>query len=100
MGCTKRDLLWCSQEANKGNLQHSQNIRSKVKTSSENEDWFEIQPEVRQGSVLSPLFFILFMDKCIREQNPDENLNTDLIYADDHTVITKLIEDLQQRITD
>ena len=75
-----------------------ENIRARVKTNNENEDWFEIQSGVRQGSVLSPLLFILFMDKCMREQDRDENKITDLVYADDHAIITKTLEDLQHRI--
>ena len=39
----------------------------RVKTTTENADWFAIKSGVRQGSVLSPLLFILFMDKCMRE---------------------------------
>ena len=44
-----------------------QNIRSRVKTNQENQDWFDIESGVRQGSVLSPLLFIVFIDKCMRE---------------------------------
>ena len=49
-----------------------QNISSRVKTCIKREDWFEIQSSVRQGSILSPLLFILFIDKCTPEQHLDE----------------------------
>ncbi|XP_068227490.1 uncharacterized protein [Palaemon carinicauda] len=73
--------------------------RSRVKANTENEDWFEIQSGVRQSSNLSTQS-ILFMDKCMRQENPDENITTDLIYADDHAVVAETIEDLQQKMTD
>ena len=30
-------------------------------------DWFNIETGVRQGDVLAPLLFIIYMDDCIRE---------------------------------
>ena len=77
-----------------------QNIRSRVKTNQENEDWFEIQSGVRQGSVLSPLLFILFLDKCMRERGGDEveDMIIDLMYADDHAMVAPDVETLQQEI--
>ena len=39
---------------------------SKVKTSKIESEAFSIESGVRQGDVLSPLLFIIFMDRCMR----------------------------------
>ena len=74
------------------------NTKCRVKTLNENNDWFEVKSGVRQGSVLSPLLFILFVDKCMREKHHDEEKVTDLLYADDHAMITGTREDLQNEL--
>ena len=57
----------------------------KVRTGCKNEEWFEVETGVRQGSVLSPLLFITYLDRVIRlvkEEIPD--LDGDImVYADD-----------------
>ena len=40
------------------------NSLCKVKTQMDDGDWFEVDTGVKQGSVLSPILFILFMDYC------------------------------------
>ena len=39
----------------------------RVKAHNAESDWFDIQTGVRQGDVLSPILFIVFMDKCMRD---------------------------------
>ena len=46
------------------------NATSKISTKCIESDWFEIQSCAGQGDVLSPLLFIIFMDKCLRDIGP------------------------------
>ena len=71
------------------------NSVSKVRKGDIETDWFEIGEGVRQGDGLSPLLFIIFMDKCIRDTNPQPNQQV-LAYADDVVVLVDSIRELQE----
>ena len=68
---------------------------SKVRKGDIETDWFEIGEGVRQGDGLSPLLFIIFMDNCIRDTNPQSNQQV-LAYADDVVVLVDSIRELQE----
>ena len=54
----------------------------KVRTQKAESTEFNIESEV-----LSPLLFIIFMDKCLREVKIGENGEEALLYADDVVVM-------------
>ena len=67
---------------------------SKVRKGDVETDWFNIETGVRQGDGLSPLLFVIFMDKCIRDTNPQPSHQV-LAYADDVAVMVDSIQELQ-----
>ena len=69
---------------------------SKVRAQGIESNWFEIQSGVRQGDVLSPLLFIIFMGKCLRDIGPGTYGEETIMYADDVTVIADSITDIQE----
>lgn len=60
------------------------------------EKWFRVGAGVRQGGVLSPLLFIIYMDKCIKNINVCEDDAWTFAYADDVALITKTATKLQE----
>ena len=75
-----------------------QNSQSKVKSRERESRWFEVKTGVRQGGVLSPLLFIIFMDKCMREICKNSNSVKTMAYADDIAVITDNQIQLQEEL--
>ena len=71
------------------------NSECKVKTQGETNEWFRVTTGVKQGSVLSPLLFIIFMDYCAKlviRRSEGEIFG----YADDLALLC-LTEDALQR---
>lgn len=68
---------------------------NKVKSGDVESRWFEVKTGVRQGGVMSPLLFIIYMDKCLREICTNEANEETFAYADDAAIVTDTPEALQ-----
>ena len=71
---------------------------SRVRSEEGRELWFNVKSGVRQGSGLSPLLFIIYMDRIMREVCRNEEKVTTFGYADDVGVVAESEEDLQREI--
>ncbi|XP_072022556.1 uncharacterized protein [Amphiura filiformis] len=60
-----------------------------VRTRSGQSKWFPVTSGVRQGCVLSPLLFLIYMDKIAKEANPTSGEINELLFADDQSLIHK-----------
>jgi len=67
------------------------NARSRVRINGQYSDKFEVAVGVHQGSVLSPLLFIVVLEALSREFRT--GVPWELLYADDLAVITESLEE-------
>ena len=72
------------------------NSMSTVPTSEGLTDWFDITSGVRQGCVLSPLLFIICMDRITKEASLEREELNKLLFADDQSLAHESEERLQQ----
>lgn len=73
--------------------------KANVRTGYKNENWFDITAGVKQGSVLSPLLFIAYMDTIIKNFKEKMNISGDImIFADDIAFWTDNKEELEQAL--
>ena len=76
--------------------------RAAVRIDGEVSAWFEVKEGVRQGCCLSPLLFIIFMDKIVKSANINGNVDIGgvvfncLSYADDLVLLSSVASDLQE----
>uniref|UniRef100_A0A0P4WIA0 Reverse transcriptase domain-containing protein n=1 Tax=Scylla olivacea TaxID=85551 RepID=A0A0P4WIA0_SCYOL len=69
-----------------------ENTESKVKNKEMVNEWFNIKTGVKQEGVLSPLFFIIYMDRCLKEVYVLKEEIT-LVYADEIAFVRGKCED-------
>ena len=70
--------------------------RAIVKTKHGNSEEFEVKVGVHQGSVLSPLLFVVVMEALT--QDVREGLPWELLYADDLVLMAESIEELKGKV--
>ena len=98
-----RDKLWQTLELH--NIQgqfldsiyaiYANSMRT-LRTSEGLTDWFDITSGVRQGCVLSPLFFIIYMDRITKDDNLEPEAHKELLVADDQSQVHESEERLQE----
>ena len=69
---------------------------SKINTQGKESSCFEIRSGARQGDVVSPLLFIIFMDNCLRDVQAGASEEETVMYADDGAEITSSSTDTQE----
>ena len=108
-----RDKLWSvlSEYGVSGSLVNAikamyDESKACVRVNGGTSGYFKIGQGVRQGCVMSPWLFNVFMDKCIRSACQDINGmsigNTNvqiLMYADDAVLVAESMNDLQQMLS-
>ena len=72
-----------------------QNCSSAVRSQG-SEKWFSVDTGVRQGGVLSPILFIIYMDRVVKRINVREDEALTLAYADDVALVTRTVTELQE----
>ena len=70
--------------------------KSRVSTTIGSGEWFTTESGVRQGSILLPILFVMYMDLVIKEINQN---NHDNDFVDDIAQTATSIEKLQERMT-
>ena len=73
-----------------------ENVSSRVRVGDGYSDAFEVKVGVHQGSVLSPLLFIMVMEALSREFHTDRPW--ELLYADDLVIIADTVEELLEKL--
>ena len=72
--------------------------KTMVRTGMGNTETFEVNVGVHQGSVLSPLLFIIVMDAVAR--NTNSGLPWEIMYADDLVLLAESEHELKEKIRD
>ena len=67
------------------------NARSRVRVNGQLSEEFEVKVGVHQGSVLSPLLFIIVLEALSRDLRP--GVPWELLYADDLVIVTESLEE-------
>ncbi|MBJ5547106.1 hypothetical protein JGG71_23155, partial [Salmonella enterica subsp. enterica serovar Derby] len=72
------------------------NAQTVVRTTYGNSESFDVKVRLHQGSVLSPLLFVIVMDVITKEVR--EGLPWEVLYADDLVLVAESEEKLKVRV--
>lgn len=107
-----RSLLWnkiCNRYGISGPFLDSlkaiyRDVKCRVNINNQLTDWFDVDNGVKQGCLLSPTLFALFIDDLVSELNKHvglvcgSRLLSALLYADDIVLLAPSPKDLQRQI--
>ena len=73
--------------------------KCKVMTGHRNESWFDVTTGVKQGSILSPILFIAYLDSILKKVNRGETEKMKTLgYADDICHWERSVDDIQMKM--
>ena len=111
--CVDRDLLWGKLETRynlNGNFLVAlkalyKEVRCAVDINHDLTDWFDVNSGVKQGCILSPTLFAMYIDDLVDQLKGvsagvvcGENIVSSLLYADDIVLLAPNEESLQEQI--
>ena len=70
-------------------------MKTRVRVGLELSKEFEVKVRVHQGSVLSPLFFFIMVDKVT--ENVRNGLKSEILYTDDLVLTSEIMEGLREK---
>ena len=90
--------VWCQRKAKEGSYQ---SCVCSVKTTQGSEKWFPVKTEVKQGTVLSRLLFLAYIETVIEDfkEGREDYKNRIIVYADGIAEWSTNQEEIEEDLT-